>query len=437
MKETPISAEIVKKKIKESGLKNIGKGSIREILRLVNEIEKESGIKYIRMEMGVPGLPEAEIGIQAEIEAIKKGVGSVYPPMEGIAPLKEETAKFLKLFADADFSPMGCLPTVGSMQGSMAAMMITTHLVPGRSKILFIDPGFPVQKQQCAVLEKEFYSFDIYDYRGEKLRDKLEEYLKKGDVASIIYSNPNNPTWVCLTEKELRIIGELANKYDVIIIEDLAYFGMDFRNNIGIPGQAPYQPTVRKYTDNCILLMSGSKIFSYAGQRMAMLAIPDAFFLKRYPNLERYFATDEVGHAFIYGALYTLSAGAAHSAQHALAAMLKAINSGKYNFIENISEYGRRAQIMKKLFTENGFVIVYDKDEDNALGDGFYFTINFPGFTGAQLMEELLYYGIGSITLDITGSKREGLRACVSQFNMNQTDELERRLKIFKENHTK
>jgi aspartate/methionine/tyrosine aminotransferase len=330
---------------------------------------------------------------------------------------------------------MGCIPTVGSMQGSMAAMMVSGHLYPGQTRTLFIDPGFPVQKLQCSVLGNDFYSFDIYDYRGEKLRDKLEEFLQKGDVASILYSNPNNPTWVCLTELELKIIGELANKYNVIVIEDLAYFGMDFRSDISVPGKPPYQPTVRWFTENCILIISGSKVFSYAGQRMGLMAIPDALFLKKFPTLIPFFSTDEVGHAFIFGALYALSAGTAHSAQYAMAAMLKAANDGQFNFIEAIREYGNRAQIMKKLFTDNGFIIVYNKDEDKPLGDGFYFTINYPGYTGVKLMEELLYYGISSVTLDITGSKREGLRACVSQFKAEQTEELNNRLKKFRKNH--
>jgi hypothetical protein len=91
---------------------------------------------------------------------------------------------------------------------------------------------------------------------------------------------------------------------------------------------------------------------------------------------------------------------------------------------------------MKKMFVENGFDIVYDKDEDKPLADGFYFTFSYPGMTGAELLEELLYYGISAIALDITGSERtEGLRACVSQVSEEQFADLEYRLKMFKTNH--
>jgi aspartate/methionine/tyrosine aminotransferase len=435
MNETPVKAEIIQKKIRESGLGEVGKASIRETLKLVSQIEAESGVKFIRMEMGVPGLPCSNIGIDAEIAALKSGVASVYPPMEGLPALKEETARFLKLFADADFSPMGCIPSVGSMQASMAAIMVANRCFPEKNTTLFIDPGFPVQKLQVKSLGLQLESFDVYNCRGEKLRAKIESYLQKGNISCILYSNPNNPSWVCLTDSELQSIGELANQYGAIVIEDLAYFGMDFRSDISTPGKAPYQPSVRKYTDNCILLISGSKVFSYAGQRLGMLAIPDNLFLRHYPNLKSFFGTDEFGHSIIYGALYSLSAGTAHSAQHAMTAMLQATNEGRLPFIHVIREYGERARVMKKSFTDNGFVIVYDRDEDKALADGFYFTINYPGFTGARLMEELLYYGISAVTLDITGSEQQGLRACVSMFHPDQVPELNRRLKLFREQH--
>ena len=67
---------------------------------------------------------------------------------------------------------------------------------------------------------QKFETFDVYDFRGNKLKEKLESYLKKGNISAIVYSNPNNPSWICLKEEELRIIGELATQYDVIVLED-------------------------------------------------------------------------------------------------------------------------------------------------------------------------------------------------------------------------
>jgi aspartate/methionine/tyrosine aminotransferase len=250
-----------------------------------------------------------------------------------------------------------------------------------------------------------------------------------------MYSNPNNPSWICFSEKELRTIGELCTKYDVVALEDLAYFGMDFRKDYSQPGVEPFIPTVARYTENYILLISSSKSFSLAGQRIGMTAVSNKLFNSTGDNLERYFKTDQFGYAFIFGAMYALSSGVSHSAQWGLTAILKAANEGRYNFVEAVKEYGERAKEMKRLFTENGFDIVYDLDEDEPIADGFYFTISYSGMDGLDLVEELLYYGISAISLTTTGSDRhEGLRACVSLTGSDQFPELESRLKQFNEN---
>ncbi|MCW8806231.1 MAG: pyridoxal phosphate-dependent aminotransferase [Ignavibacteriaceae bacterium] len=436
MKDTPINFEVVSRKIKESRIENIGKASIRELKKLVDDIEKETGEKFIRMEMGIPGLPAAEVGVSAEIEALKRGVANTYPDIQGIPQLKTEASRFVKLFLNIEVNPECCIPTVGSMQGSFAAFITTSRMYEKQDTILFLDPGFPVHKQQLKVLGQKWETFDVYDFRGEKLKDKIESYLSKGNIAAMLYSNPNNPSWICFTEKELKIIAELADKYNVAVLEDLAYVAMDFRKNLYHPGKPPYQATAARYTDNYILFISSSKAFSYAGQRIGLMIMSDKLYEKKCTDLKRFYTTDIFGRAMIFGTVYALSAGVTHSAQYAVAAMLKAANDNEFNFVDIVKEYGAKAKIMKKLFTDNGFYIVYDKDENDPIADGFYFTYAYPNFSGEDLLEEMLYYGISAISLAITGSQRlEGIRACVSLVQRSQFPDLEKQLKKFNQDH--
>lgn len=436
MNNIPINKEIVRRAKESCGLNDLGNAGIREIVKLANTIEKDSGEEFIRLEMGVPGLPTPDVAIEAEITALRKGVSAIYPDIEGIPELKSEGVRFVKLFLDLDVKPEHIVPTVGSMMGGMATFLVANRNDRSKEGTLFIDPGFPVQKTQVKILGQEYQSFDVYDYRGDKLKDKLESYFKTGKVSTILFSNPNNPSWVCLTDDELRTIGTLAKKYDVIVVEDLAYFGMDYRVDISVPGVAPFQPSVSKYCDDYVLLISGSKAFSYAGQRIGMMVISDHLFNRSYPDLKRYYSTDVFGRAVIFGAIYALSSGVTHSVQYGFAAVLKATNDGKYNFVSETREYERKAVLMKKYFTENGFRIVYDTDIDRPIADGFYFTIAYPGMSGSQLLDELLHYGVSAIGLNITGSERhEGLRACVSKVRRDQLPALEERLKAFKKDH--
>jgi aspartate/methionine/tyrosine aminotransferase len=436
MSTIPISDNVIESVKEATGIKCAGTASIREIVHLVNQIEKKTGIKFVRMEMGVPGLPVSSIAIEAEINALKNGAAALYPDIMGLKILKNEASRFIKLFTNIDIRPEGCIPTVGSMMGSMICFLVANRNDRTKEGTLFIDPGFPVQKQQVKMLGHDYYSFDVYNFRGRKLRPKLESYLETGKVSSLLFSNPNNPTWVCLNEEELAIIGELAHEYDVIVIEDFAYFGMDFRKDYSNPGKPPYQPSVARYTDDYVMLISSSKIFSYAGQRIGIMAISDHLFNRSYPDLLRYYTSDKFGHSAIFGALYGISAGVTHSVQYGYAALLKAVNDGTYRYRDDIAEYGAKAHLMKKMFTENGFNILYDRDIDEPLADGFYFTISYQDMNSDELIDALLHYGISAITLNSTGSEQDnGLRACVSLVSRTMFGDLEDRLKCFHKDH--
>lgn len=426
-----VSFEIIDKKIRELGINSVETASIRELLRLVDDIEKECNLKFVRMEMGVPGLPPESIGTDAQVDALKNGVAALYPNIRGIEQLKTEASRFVKNFLDIDVIPEYCVPTAGSMQAGIACFMTINRMYKNREGTLFIDPGFPVHKVQCNLLGQTFRSFDIYDYRAEKLRDKLEEMLCDGKVSSILYSNPNNPSWVCLTDEELRIIGETANKYEVTVVEDLAYFAMDFRKDYGKPGVEPYQPTVAKYADRYVLCISSSKAFSYAGERIGVVVVSDKLWNTRAPDLLRYHSSDLFGQAFVFGTIYALSSGTSHSAQYALAAMFKASNEGRLDFVSHVKKYGEIAKKMKETFLQNGFKIVYDRDINEPIADGFYFTVTYGDMTSGDLLKNLISYGICAMALNITGSKKQGLRACASQVKMEQISILNERLAAF------
>ncbi|MDE6243366.1 MAG: aminotransferase class I/II-fold pyridoxal phosphate-dependent enzyme, partial [Muribaculaceae bacterium] len=279
-------------------------------------------------------------------------------------------------------------------------------------------------------------SFDIYNYRGKALEAKLEEYFSKGNITAMIYSTPNNPAWINLTDEELEIIGRMATKYDVIIMEDLAYLGMDFRSNFGTPGVAPFVPSVANYTDNYILFLSASKIFSYAGQRIAITCFSPAVAERVCPELQNFFGMPTMIGAFVFGVLYALSSGTAHSAQHAFATMLGAAADGRLNFVEDCREYERRGALAKEIFTSNGFHIVYDKDGGQEISDGFFFTAGYGNMTSEQLQGALLRYGVAAISLPGTGSEQDGLRVCVSMIkNDAEFEILRKRLAAFNADH--
>ena len=433
--KTPIDKQIVDSLIDELGIKDFAKATIREVKQVAAKAEKASGVEFIKMEMGIPGLPAAQVGVDAQVKALQEGIAHSYPDIQGAPVLKQEASRFVKAFIGVDIAPEGCVPVSGSMQGTFASFLTCSQCDRKKDTVLFIDPGFPVQKMQLQVMGVKFETFDVYDYRGDKLGAKLESYLSKGNICAIVYSNPNNPAWICMSEEELKTIGTLATKYDVVVMEDLAYFAMDFRKNLSKPFEAPYQATVARYTDNYMLLISGSKAFSYAGERIGVTCISDKLFHRKFEDLAQRYEGLPFGLVFSTRMLYALSSGTSHSAQYAMAAMLKAAADGTYDFRKEVSVYGERAHKLKEIFLRHGFTIVYDKDLDEPIADGFYFTIGYPGMTSGTLAHELMYYGVSAICLITTGSHQEGLRVCTSFIEDHQYAQLDERMMVFEQNN--
>lgn len=436
MQNRVYSQELVDRVVDELKITDLEQATIGQVVLLASRLEELTGIPFIRMDQGVPGLEPCRIGTEAEKQALDTWIPAIYPAAEGIPELKTEASRFVKAFLDVDISAAACVPVTGSVAGSFGSFIACTQCDPGKNTVLFIDPGFPIQKSQLKVLGIPHVQFDVHDFRGEKLRAKLESYLEKGNIAGIIYSNPNNPAWISLTESELQVLGELATRYGAVVLEDLAYFGMDFRSDFGRPFEPPYIPTAARYTDNYILMLSSSKIFSYAGQRAAMLCISDSLFGRRFLALaERYAGAGIFGPTLIGSILYMITSGITHSTQFGYAAMLRAATEGRFDFVKETSEYARRSRRMKDLFEQHGFHVVYDKDIDRAISDGFFFTIGYGGMPCGELMRELLYYGISSISLSTTGSEQQGIRACCSRMSEDLYGVLDDRLRAFRLDH--
>ena len=127
MKDTPIKRHLIDETIEEFQIADFSKATIREVKAIAAKAEATSGVEFIKMEMGVPGLPPSSVGVKAEIEALQNGIASLYPDINGLPELKLEASKFIKAFINIDLKPEGCVPVTGSMQGTFASFLTCTQ----------------------------------------------------------------------------------------------------------------------------------------------------------------------------------------------------------------------------------------------------------------------------------------------------------------------
>lgn len=173
------------------------------------------------------GLPAPELfpvkGMKAAVDKVFEEHGQEamqYGAAKGVTALREVIQQHVKEKENVDSELDNVLVTTGSEQA--------LDLV-GKA---FVDPGDTVLVEQptylCALDVFRSYGANFasveMDEDGMKM-DALEEALKANPNTKLIYTVPNfqNPTGRTMTEERRKQLAELAEKYDVYVLEDNPY----------------------------------------------------------------------------------------------------------------------------------------------------------------------------------------------------------------------
>lgn len=175
-----------------------------------------------------------------------------YGPTDGYLPLREHIVKRMNKVG-VECGPEAIQLLSGSQQG--LDFMAKTFINPG-DYIIVESPTYLGALNAFKAYEPRFLEVELDDY-GMVLED-LEDKLKNNENVKFIYAisdfqNPSGKTWTMERRKGLI---ELANKYDVIILEDNPYGELRFEGEI--------QPSLRALDteDRVVFMGTFSKIFS-------------------------------------------------------------------------------------------------------------------------------------------------------------------------------
>lgn len=205
---------------------NIKASEIRELLKLTQRPD------IISFAGGLPApesFPVEEfIKISKEVLEHSGAQALQYGPTEGFEPLRAAIANRMKK-VHVDLKPQNILITSGSQQGLDFAAKI------------FINPGDVIICESPTYLGA-INAFKAYEPRFIEVctdsegmdMEELESVLKSEENVKFIYAipdfqNPSGRSWSL--EKRKKLI-ELANKYDVAIIEDNPYGELRFEGEI-------------------------------------------------------------------------------------------------------------------------------------------------------------------------------------------------------------
>ena len=189
-----------------------------------------------------------------------------YGPTEGYLPLREQIVHRMNKVGVKDAKPDDFLILSGSQQG--LDFMAKAFIDPG-DQIIVESPTYLGALNAFKAYEPSFLDVEL-DADGMRM-DILEERLKNNDRVKFIYvisdfQNPSGKTWTMERRKKLI---ELANKYDVAILEDNPYGELRFEGEI--------QPSLKSLdTEGRVVFMGTfSKVFSPGVRLGWFFAAPD------------------------------------------------------------------------------------------------------------------------------------------------------------------
>ncbi len=215
--------------------------------------------EVINLGLGEPDFhppPEAK---EAIYEAVKKGYNK-YGPSRGFPELREAIAE--KYSKYADITAENVLITVGGTEAFLAVML---SLIDPGDEVLYPNPGFVLYRPHTIIAEGKPVDYPILqENEFVPTQEDLQKRITKRTKA-IIVNYPNNPTGGVLREEDIKMIVEIAEENDLIIISDEVYFHLVY--------DSPPQTFLGKY-DKLIFINSFSKEFAMTGWRLGYIIAP-------------------------------------------------------------------------------------------------------------------------------------------------------------------
>ena len=155
--------------------------------------------------------------------------------------------------------------TCGSTEAMMAAMMTVAN--PG-DKVIVFSPFYENYGADAILSGAEPIYVPLYPPKFSFNADELEAAFRQHPKA-LILCNPSNPSGKVFTLGELKLIAELAEKYDTFVITDEVYEHIVYEPNRHI-----YFASLPGMWERTVSCSSLSKTYSITGWRLGYIIAP-------------------------------------------------------------------------------------------------------------------------------------------------------------------
>jgi len=212
----------------------------------------------VNLSIGQPDFTVPDVIKQASIRAIEEDKNR-YTLTQGIPELRSMVKN---IYEDKyNFKAEKALITSGVSGGLILALMA---LINKGDEVLIPDPYFVMYKHLVNLIEGVPVFYNTYPDFQISEKELVSKITDKTKV--ILVNSPNNPTGKILSENELKMIADIAEKKNIFIISDEIYDNFSY--------DASYH-SISEYTNNVLILNGFSKSVAITGWRVGYALGPD------------------------------------------------------------------------------------------------------------------------------------------------------------------
>src|SRR6185295_18737827 len=234
-----------------------------EMLARATELERQ-GRNIVHLEIGEPDFDTPAPIVRAGIEGLKQGK-THYAPVNGVRELREAIARSLSKKHKTSVDAANVLVSPGA---KVMIFAIIHSLVDPGDEVIYAAPVYPAY--EAAVLMAGAVPVQVVLDEAREFRFSLDEMARRitPRTRMIVINTPQNPTGGVLTIEDLKGIGELARKHDLLILSDEIYSEIYY----DIPSASMLD--VPDIMDRLILVSGFSKTYAMTGWRIGYGVIP-------------------------------------------------------------------------------------------------------------------------------------------------------------------
>lgn len=141
--------------------------------------------------------------------------------------------------------------------GCLAMYLVLEAIIDDGDEVLIQSPYFTPYPQQVELARGIPVELPTYEEEDFQINTERLESLITDKTKALIINSPNNPTGSCLNLETMKIIAEIAEKYDLVVISDEIYTAFSFENPFvpfaSLPGMKERTITINSFSKNFVM----------------------------------------------------------------------------------------------------------------------------------------------------------------------------------------